>query len=263
MPEDVDQVEKSANHLKIDKEESLVELIEKSMDNLKIKRSTRVHDLDHSLEDHSVHESGDIIVGEIDEGIELKMPSDPSETVIEPKAYLKMVLHAGKYAGTHLPKTKWVEVIGILTGFIEHKDTPLERIVVKDAFPIGHGDAISVVIQNPQSMERVYRTKNSSHFIIGWYHSHPSYGCFMSNEDYQTQLRYQTLWSESIAIVIDPAQVSKANYGFEIFRLKRPKLKSWEVLPYRVHNLSPAPLPQLVEFLQPLIGGDALFLEYE
>jgi proteasome lid subunit RPN8/RPN11 len=187
----------------------------------------------------------------------------PQETFIEPKAYLKMVLHASKYAGSHLPRNKWVEVIGILTGVVENRETPLERILVKDAFPIGHGDAISVVIQNPGSMERVYREKNGKDFIIGWYHSHPSYGPFMSEEDRRTQLRYQTLWADSIAIVLDPTMVSRASYGFEIFRLKRPGLKQWETLPYIVRDLSPGPLPELLEFLRPLIGGDALFLEYE
>jgi proteasome lid subunit RPN8/RPN11 len=200
---------------------------------------------------------------EIEADIAIPASTAPQETFIEPKAYLKMVLHASKYAGSHLPRNKWVEVIGILTGVVENRDTPLERIVVKDAFPIGHGDAISVVIQNPGSMERVYREKNGKDFIIGWYHSHPSYGPFMSEEDRRTQLRYQTLWADSIAIVLDPTMVSRASYGFEIFRLKRPGLKQWETLPYIVRDLAPGPLPELVEFLRPLIGGDALFLEYE
>ena len=197
----------------------------------------------------------------LDNGISSSI--DPTETIIEPKAYLKMVLHAQKHAGQHLPQNKWVEVIGLLTGFVENRDTPLERIVVKDAFPIGHGDAISVVIQNPSSMERVYREKHGTDFIVGWYHSHPGYGPFMSDEDQRTQLRYQSLWVDSIAIVIDPTRVSSSSYGFKIFRLKQPSLTGWEILHYRVRDLSPAPLPELVEFLRPLIGGDALFLEYE
>jgi proteasome lid subunit RPN8/RPN11 len=201
--------------------------------------------------------------GELELDLGMSTTDAPQETIIEPKAYLKMVLHAGKYAGEHIPRKKWVEVIGILTGVVENRDTPLERIVVTDAFPIGHGDAISVVIQNPASMERVYREKHGKDFIVGWYHSHPSYGAFMSEEDRKTQLRYQALWADSIAIVIDPTRVSRSSYGFEIFRLKRPALKRWENLQFIVRDLSPAPLPELVEFLRPLISGDALFLEYE
>ncbi|MHA2232931.1 MAG: hypothetical protein ACXAB4_10600 [Candidatus Hodarchaeales archaeon] len=232
-------------------------------------QARKVNDSDSQSSEYSMKEGerqmneSKISESQLEADIELSVSSKPSETVLEPKAYLKMVLHAAKYAGPQLPRRKWVEVIGLLTGIVENKDTPLERIVVKDAFPIGHGDAISVVIQNPGSMERVYREKQGTDFIVGWYHSHPSYGHFMSEEDRKTQLRYQTLWADSIAIVLDPTQISQSSYGFEIFRLKRPGLVRWEQLPYIVRDLSPAPLPELVEFLRPLIGGDALFLEYE
>ncbi|MFQ5977992.1 MAG: hypothetical protein ACE5OZ_07685 [Candidatus Heimdallarchaeota archaeon] len=244
--------------------------LREEMDPSKDPQARKLKDSDEHSSEHSMKEGEkEVNEGKISEeaqseaDIEIPVSSKPSETVLEPKAYLKMVLHAAKYAGPQLPRKKWVEVIGLLTGIVENKDTPLERIVVKDAFPIGHGDAISVVIQNPGSMERVYREKQGTDFIVGWYHSHPSYGHFMSEEDRKTQLRYQTLWADSIAIVLDPTQISQSSYGFEIFRLKRPGLVRWEQLPYIVRDLSPAPLPELVEFLRPLIGGDALFLEYE
>lgn len=248
-----------------DSESELREEMDPSEDSQtrKLKDSDK-HSSEHSMKEgeKQVNESR-ISDAQSEADIEIPVSSKPSETVLEPKAYLKMVLHAAKYAGPPLPRKKWVEVIGLLTGIVENKDTPLERIVVKDAFPIGHGDAISVVIQNPDSMERVYREKQGTDFIVGWYHSHPSYGYFMSEEDRKTQLRYQTLWADSIAIVLDPIEISQSSYGFEIFRLKRPGLVRWEQLPHIVRNLSPAPLPELVEFLRPLIGGNALFLEYE
>lgn len=40
--------------------------------------------------------------------------------------------------------------------------------------------------------------------IVGWYHSHPKMGCFMSNTDIDTQRRYQALFPNAVALVIDP-----------------------------------------------------------
>ncbi|WP_287586953.1 Mov34/MPN/PAD-1 family protein [Candidatus Borrarchaeum sp.] len=40
--------------------------------------------------------------------------------------------------------------------------------------------------------------------IVGWYHSHPKMGCFMSSTDIDTQRRYQALFPNAVALVIDP-----------------------------------------------------------
>lgn len=40
--------------------------------------------------------------------------------------------------------------------------------------------------------------------IVGWYHSHPGYGVFMSEIDIESQRRLQQFSSEVVALVIDP-----------------------------------------------------------
>jgi proteasome lid subunit RPN8/RPN11 len=206
---------------------------------------------------------------DVEEFSELSLDSKPTRVKIHLKAYIRMALHALKYAHPKIPQTKWVEVIGLLTGHIENADTPLACLVITDAFPIGHGTDISAQIHNPQSMVRVYKESSKrNQIILGWYHSHPSYGCdFMSDTDYQTQVRYQRLGSGSpdtapVALVIDPTRISNQSHGFKIFRLKSD-LKTWEEPKFEVLNCPLETLPDLISTLLPLSEGKAMFLEYD
>lgn len=60
-------------------------------------------------------------------------------------------------------------------------------------------------------------------YIVGWYHSHPGYGLFLSAVDVRTQLAYQALYSKSIALVIDPSKFLEngdiSNIAFKVFRI--------------------------------------------
>ena len=200
---------------------------------------------------------------------ELTAESDPIRVKIQLKAYIRLALHALKYAHPKIPRTNWVEVIGLLTGYTENTDTPLTCLVVTDAFPIGHGTDITAQINNPQSMVKVYKeSSKKNQIILGWYHSHPSYGAFMSETDYQTQVRYQRLSSNAspftspIALVIDPTRISNRSYGFKIFRLKED-LSTWEYPRFEVLNCPLESLPDLIDTLLPLSEGKAMFLEYD
>ena len=210
----------------------------------------------------------DIVDIDVEDYPDLKVDSDPVRVKIHLKAYIRMALHALKYAHPIIPRTKWVEVIGLLTGHIENANTPLTCLVITDAFPIGHGTDISAQIHNPQSMVRVYKeSEKRNQRILGWYHSHPSYGAFMSDTDYQTQVRYQRLGSGSpltapVALVIDPTRISNRSHGFSIFRLKSD-LKTWEEPKHEVLNCPLETLPDLISTLLPLSEGKAMFLEYD
>lgn len=41
---------------------------------------------------------------------------------------------------------------------------------------------------------------------IGWYHSHPGYGCWLSGIDVSTQMTNQSYQEPFVAIVIDPVR---------------------------------------------------------
>jgi proteasome lid subunit RPN8/RPN11 len=203
---------------------------------------------------------------------DLDTESEPSRVKIQLKAYIKLALHALKYANPKVPQNKWIEVIGLLTGHIENKDTPLACLIVEDAYPIGHGTDVNAQIQDPQSMVRVYnelKLKAKNRIILGWYHSHPSYGAFMSQTDYQTQVRYQRLGTKDsqitapIALVIDPSRISTRSYGFKIFRLK-DDLRTWEEPVYQVLNCPLESLPEMIDTLLPLAEESGrMFLEYD
>lgn len=45
---------------------------------------------------------------------------------------------------------------------------------------------------------------------IGWYHSHPGYGCWLSGIDVSTQMLNQNYQEPFVAIVIDPTRTISA-----------------------------------------------------
>ena len=137
-----------------------------------------------------------------------------SSIAITVKSILKIASHALKYAHAKIPKEEWVEVIGLLAGKF-NKDYGVLHI--EDAYPMGHGNAVYAEIKDYKNYVRAFKDiKKNDLFICGWYHSHPSYGCFMSKEDLGTQSRYQKLWDKAIALVIDPYQIDGKSLGFEI-----------------------------------------------
>ena len=62
--------------------------------------------------------------------------------------------------------------------------------------------------------------------IVGWYHSHPGMGMFMSSTDIDTQRRYQALFPNAVALVIDPHR--------PIFRFYRVEDSSYKSVEYDV-----------------------------
>ncbi len=48
----------------------------------------------------------------------------------------------------------------------------------------------------------------SEDYIVGWFHSHPGFGCFLSSIDRATQKIYQSLFKHAVALVIDPVRKS-------------------------------------------------------
>ncbi len=155
---------------------------------------------------------------DINERDDLSIPRQ-SQVVMKSEAYLNMAAHAIKFANPKRHPSQWVEVIGLLTGTLVDENTPIERIIVSQYWPVGHGNAVSVNILEAEPVMDILRKKQENEFIVGWAHSHPSYSPYLSIDDVRTQARYQALWESSIAIVIDPTMITKESYGFEVFRL--------------------------------------------
>ena len=45
--------------------------------------------------------------------------------------------------------------------------------------------------------------------VVGWYHSHPGFGCWLSGVDVNTQQSFEALNQRAVAVVVDPIQSVK------------------------------------------------------
>jgi proteasome lid subunit RPN8/RPN11 len=192
------------------------------------------------------------------------VPTEPAK-VKEPisvtvTAILKIASHSFKYANSKILRDQWVEVIGLLAG--EMGDDGVLSVI--DAYPMGHGTAVAAEIKDYKNYARAFTDiKKNNLFIAGWYHSHPSYGLFMSKDDFATQIRYQKLWDKAIALVIDPHMINGKSLGFKIFKADFGA-KKWFEVPFSVKGeLDTRLLPELLEFITPITEGKALYLEYD
>lgn len=50
--------------------------------------------------------------------------------------------------------------------------------------------------------------------VVGWYHSHPGFGCWLSGVDINTQQSFEALSERAVAVVVDPIQSVK---GFNAY----------------------------------------------
>ena len=59
--------------------------------------------------------------------------------------------------------------------------------------------------------------------VVGWYHSHPGFGCWLSGVDINTQQSFEALNQRAVAVVIDPIQSVKGKVVIDAFRLINPQ----------------------------------------
>jgi len=111
-------------------------------------------------------------------------------------ALLKMVLHT--QTGGNL------EVMGLMMGKVIDRS-----IVIMDAFELPVEGTETRVNAHEQAYEYMARYveeygKTRPEHVIGWYHSHPGYGCWLSGIDVNTQRHHQEYQDPFCAVVIDP-----------------------------------------------------------
>jgi 26S proteasome regulatory subunit N11 len=58
--------------------------------------------------------------------------------------------------------------------------------------------------------------------VVGWYHSHPGFGCWLSSVDINTQQSFEQLTPRAVAVVVDPIQSVKGKVVIDAFRLINP-----------------------------------------
>eukprot|EP00211_Chloroparvula_japonica_P007600 CAMPEP_0119120902 /NCGR_PEP_ID=MMETSP1310-20130426/1754_1 /TAXON_ID=464262 /ORGANISM="Genus nov. species nov., Strain RCC2339" /LENGTH=342 /DNA_ID=CAMNT_0007110419 /DNA_START=72 /DNA_END=1100 /DNA_ORIENTATION=+ len=125
------------------------------------------------------------------------------KTKISAVALIKMVMHAR--SGGDL------EVMGMLQGRVDG-----DTFIVMDAFAIPAegietrvdpgADGLPYIVEYVENQRRVGRQEKT----LGWYHSHPGYGCWLSGIDVATQALHQDYEDPWLAIVVDPKRTMSA-----------------------------------------------------
>lgn len=67
--------------------------------------------------------------------------------------------------------------------------------------------------------------------VVGWYHSHPGFGCWLSGVDINTQQSFEALSERAVAVVIDPIQSVKGKVVIDAFRLINPNMMVSTLIP--------------------------------
>jgi len=107
--------------------------------------------------------------------------------------------------------------MGLLLGKVE-----ANVMIVMDAFALpvegtetrvnAQAQAYEYMTAYIEAAKQVGRQENA----IGWYHSHPGYGCWLSGIDVSTQMLNQNFQDPFVAIVVDPTRTisaGKVNLG--------------------------------------------------
>lgn len=137
---------------------------------------------------------------------------DTAETVhISSLALLKMLKHGR--AGVPM------EVMGLMLGTFVDDYT----VQVVDVFAMPQsGTGVSVEAVDPvfqTKMMDMLKLTGRGEVVVGWYHSHPGFGCWLSSTDCNTQQSFEQLTKRAVAVVIDPIQSVKGKVVIDAFRL--------------------------------------------
>lgn len=132
--------------------------------------------------------------------------ADPSyfkHVRISAVALIKMTMHAR--SGGNL------EVMGLMQGY-----TQGDTFVVTDAFRLpvegtetrvnAQGEANEYIVEYLDLCRAQGRQEN----VVGWYHSHPGYGCWLSGIDVETEFMQQQYQDPFLAVVVDPDRTISA-----------------------------------------------------
>ncbi len=149
---------------------------------------------------------------------------DKLELYVSKLAEEKIRNHATSVAEQRL------EVMGFLLGNVYRHDG-ITYSLVRDVATTDL-DATSVRVKfQPEAMEKLFASIDEcgfSYLVVGWYHSHPGHGCFLSPTDVDTQ---RAMFSKPYhsAIVIDPLRREVEAFRIEnTIAVPRPFAVYWD-----------------------------------
>lgn len=114
---------------------------------------------------------------------------------------------------THAQTGGSIEIMGMLVGKILG-----HSIIVMDTYRLpvegtetrvnAQNEAYTYMVEYLTERQQLLNGKNEEN-IVGWYHSHPGYGCWLSGIDVSTQSLNQGFQDPYLAIVVDPVKTLK------------------------------------------------------
>ncbi|KAK5829554.1 26S proteasome non-ATPase regulatory subunit 14 [Linnemannia elongata] len=116
-----------------------------------------------------------------------------------------------------------MEVMGLMLG--EFVDDYTVRVIDVFAMPQS-GTGVSVEAVDPvfqTKMLDMLKQTGRPEMVVGWYHSHPGFGCWLSSVDVNTQQSFEQLNPRAVAVVVDPIQSVKGKVVIDAFRLINPQ----------------------------------------
>merc|ERR1712216_139397 len=106
-----------------------------------------------------------------------------------------------------------MEVMGLMLGqFVDDYTVKVVGVSV---------EAVDPVFQT--KMLDMLRQTGRPEMVVGWYHSHPGFGCWLSGVDINTQQSFEALNPRAVAVVVDPIQSVKGKVVIDAFRLINPQ----------------------------------------
>jgi proteasome lid subunit RPN8/RPN11 len=142
------------------------------------------------------------------------------ETVFEPNVIEKII---------NITSKRRKESGGFLIGYMNPADN---KLLIVDALTSNQiSSPTSVTLDFTSQIDVLKKVKEIKEDLVicGWFHSHPGMGAnFMSQTDINTQKIYQTLFNDSIALVIDPLRYKRTmkmdERTLKIYRIEKNKL---------------------------------------
>ena len=143
-------------------------------------------------------------------GIDQPMNDTSEQIYISPLALLKMLRH-GK-AGIPL------EVMGLMLG--DYVDEYTVKCIDVFSMPqSGTETTIESIDEGFQvRMVEMLKQTGRSEDVVGWYHSHPGFGCWLSQTDINTQKTFEQQVPRTVAVVVDPIQSVRGKVVIDAFR---------------------------------------------
>ncbi|MDD1777327.1 MAG: hypothetical protein LUQ65_04090 [Candidatus Helarchaeota archaeon] len=175
------------------------------------------------------------------------------EVLFKQKVFEEMLLYGLVFANRKMLPPQYKEVLALFLGKLEKGN-----VVITELVPITSGTETDVQFKDEhyaKASEINAMAAERNEFIVGWYHSHPGLGLFLSPVDIINQLGYQSLNEKAIAIEFDFIQMTPTRTGLAVFRLNEPSLAaSYHSVQWRVLNSPKLGYLETVSLLNRFLG---------